>query len=93
MKQMKHIDITITGKVQGVGFREVTKMVADQMGVKGMIRNESDGSVYVEAEGDDVLLEVFLEWCNDGPDRAVVENVAVTPADVKNYRNFEIIKK
>ncbi len=90
---MKHIDITITGKVQGVGFREVTKMVADQMGVKGMIRNESDGSVYVEAEGDDVLLEVFLEWCNDGPDRAVVENVAVTPADVKNYRNFEIIKK
>jgi acylphosphatase len=90
---MKHIDILITGKVQGVGFRQVTKMVADQMGVRGMIRNENDGSVYIEAEGDDVLLEVFLEWCHDGPDRAIVENVTVSPAEVKNYRNFEIIKK
>ncbi len=90
---MKHIDIIITGKVQGVGFRQVTKMVADQMGVRGMIRNENDGTVYIEAEGDDVLLEVFLEWCHDGPDRAVVENVKVSPAEVKNYRNFEIIKK
>ena len=90
---MKHIDIKITGKVQGVSFRAITKMVADQMGVRGMIRNEKDGSVYIEAEGDDVLLEVFLEWCNDGPDRAVVENVAVTPGPVKNYQNFEVIKK
>ncbi len=90
---MKHINIIITGKVQGVGFRQVTKMVADQMGVRGMIRNENDGTVYVEAEGDEVLLEVFLEWCHDGPDRALVENVAVSDAEVKNYRNFEIIKK
>ena len=90
---MKHIDIIITGKVQGVGFRQVTKMVADQMGVRGMIRNENDGTVYIEAEGDDVLLEVFLEWCHDGPDRAVVENVKVSPAEVKNYRNFEVVRK
>jgi acylphosphatase len=89
---MKHINIKITGKVQGVSFRAVTKMVADQMGVRGMIRNEKDGSVYVEAEGDDVLLEVFLEWCHDGTDRAVVEKVEVTPGEMKNYGNFEIIK-
>jgi acylphosphatase len=90
---MKHIDIKVTGKVQGVSFRAVTKMVADQMGVRGMIRNESDGSVYIEAEGDDVLLEVFLEWCHDGPDRAIIEQVTVTPGTVKNYQNFEVIKK
>jgi acylphosphatase len=90
---LKHINIKITGRVQGVSFRQVTKMVADQMGVRGMIRNEKDGSVYVEAEGDDVLLEVFLEWCHDGPDRAIVENVEVSPGELKNYGNFEIIKK
>ncbi|MET3112981.1 acylphosphatase [Pedobacter sp. CG_S7] len=90
---MKHIVIKVTGKVQGVSFRAVTKMVADQMGVRGMIRNESDGSLYIEAEGDEVLLEVFLEWCHDGPDRAIVENVVVSPAPIKNYQNFEVIKK
>lgn len=91
--EVKHIDIKISGKVQGVSFRAITKVVADQMGVRGMIRNEKDGSVYIEAEGDDTLLEVFMEWCNEGPDRAKVEHVEVTPGVLKNYQNFEIIKK
>jgi acylphosphatase len=90
---MKQIIIRITGKVQGVSFRYTTKVVADQMGVRGMIRNESDGSLYIEAEGDDTLLEVFLEWCHEGPDRAKIENITVTPGEVKNYRNFEIVKR
>ena len=91
--ETKHIDIKITGKVQGVSFRATTKAVADQMGIRGMVRNEKDGSLYLEAEGDDTLLEVFVEWCNEGPDRAKIENVEVTPGELKNYQNFEIIKK
>lgn len=90
---MKHIQIKITGRVQGVGFRYTTKVVADQMGVRGMVRNEKDGSLYIEAEGDDMLLEVFLEWCHEGPDRAIIEHVEVTPGEMKQYMNFEIIKK
>jgi acylphosphatase len=89
----KHIDIRITGKVQGVSFRATTKAVADQMGIRGIIRNEKDGTLYMEAEGDDTLLEVFVEWCNEGPDRAKIENVEVTSGELKNYQNFEIIKK
>lgn len=91
--EVKHINIKVSGKVQGVSFRAVTKVVADQMGVRGMIRNEQDGSVYIEAEGDDTLLEVFVDWCNEGTDRAKIENVEVTPGELKNYQNFEIIKK
>jgi len=91
--ETKHIDIRITGRVQGVSFRATTKAVADQMGIRGMVRNEKDGSLYLEAEGDDTLLEVFVEWCNEGPDRAKIENVEVTPGELKNYQNFEIIKK
>jgi len=91
--EIKHINIKVTGKVQGVSFRAVTKVVADQMGVRGMIRNEKDGSVYMEAEGDDTLLEVFIDWCNEGTDRAKIENVEVTPGELKHYQNFEIIKK
>lgn len=91
--EIKHLDIKITGKVQGVSFRAVTKLVADQMGIRGMIRNEKDGSVYIEAEGDDTLLEVFMDWCNEGTDRAKIENVTSTLGVVKNYKDFEIIKK
>jgi acylphosphatase len=90
---MKHINIKVTGKVQGVFFRASTKAVADQMGVKGLVKNEKDGSVYIEAEADATMLEMFVEWCNEGPDKSKVENVAVEDGEFKNYRNFEVVKK
>ncbi len=90
---MKHINIKVTGKVQGVFFRASTKAVADQMGIKGLVKNEKDGSVYIEAEGDETILTMFIEWCNEGPDKSLVENVAVEDGEVKNYRNFEVVKK
>ena len=74
---MKHIKIKVIGKVQGVFFRASTKAVADQMGVKGLVKNEKDGSVYIEAEADATILEMFLEWCNEGPDKSKVESVEV----------------
>ena len=90
---MKHINIIVTGKVQGVFFRASTKAVADQMGIKGLVRNEKDGSVYIEAEAEATFLDMFLEWCNEGPDKSVVENVEVSEGELKNYRNFEVVKK
>jgi len=48
---MKHLNITVKGVVQGVFFRASTKDQADQLGICGLVRNEQDGSVYVEAEG------------------------------------------
>ncbi len=88
-----HLDIRITGKVQAVTFRETTKYVADQLGIKGLIRNEKDGSVYIEAEAEQWELDSFIEWCNDGPDRANVEHCEVTPGEVKDFKDFVILKK
>jgi len=90
---MKHLDIIITGKVQGVFFRSTSKAVADQLGIKGTARNRPDGTVFIEAEGDDFSLELFLEFCHKGSDRAVVENVSYSQAEFKNYVNFEIMRK
>lgn len=90
---MKHITIKVTGKVQGVFFRASTKAVADQMGVKGLVKNQKDGSVYIEAEGSATILDLFLDWCKEGPEKALVENVEVADGEIKNYRNFEVIKK
>lgn len=90
---MKHLNILVRGKVQSVFFRASTKAVADQLGVKGHVKNLPEGDVYIEAEGDDFSLESFLEWCHEGPLQASVQKVEVVEAEVKNYRNFEILKK
>lgn len=89
----KHLKIKVKGKVQGVSYRATTKAVADQLGVKGFITNETDGSVYIEVEGNVVMIESFVEWCHDGPDRAQVEHVESNEGEMKNYRNFEVLKK
>lgn len=91
--KIKHLNIKVIGKVQGVFFRASTKAVADQMGIKGLVRNEKDGSVYIEAEGGLTFLEMFVDWCKEGPDKSVVENVEVSDGELKNYRNFEVVKK
>ena len=88
-----HIDITIKGKVQGVFFRAATKAVADQLGVKGYVKNQPDGTVFVAAEADNATLDMFLEWCREGSEKAQVEAVESHEGELKNYRNFEVMKK
>ena len=90
---MKHLNITIRGKVQGVSFRVTTKAVANQLGITGFIKNQIDGSVYAEAEGEDFELDNFVDWCHEGPEGAQVEKVEVTQGELQNYRNFEIVKR
>ncbi|GGE63741.1 acylphosphatase [Pedobacter psychrotolerans] len=90
---IKHIDIKVSGKVQGVFFRASTKAVADQMGIKGFVKNEKDGSVYIEAEAEQFILDAFIDWCKEGPDKSVVENVEVSDGALKDFRNFEVVKK
>jgi len=89
----KHLDIIVKGRVQGVSYRASTKAVADQLGVKGFVKNEPNGDVFVAAEGDDLALEMFLEWCNEGPEHAEVTSVESNKGELKNYRNFEIVKR
>ena len=91
--KMRHLNIRVTGKVQGVSYRDTAKAVADQLGVKGKISNDTDGSILIEAEGDEFSLGMFLEFCHKGSDKAQVEDVETSEADFKNYRNFEVIMK
>ena len=90
---IKHLDITVTGQVQGVFYRASTKAVADQLGIKGIVRNEPGGNVFIEAEGDKVSLDMFLDWCKEGPEHANVISVQSHEGELKNYRNFEVVRK
>jgi acylphosphatase len=90
---IKHLNITVQGKVQGVFYRASTKAVADQLGVKGKVKNLPDGSVYIEAEAEPWKLDLFLEWCHEGPEKARVTAVTSHEADPQNYNNFEVVKR
>jgi acylphosphatase len=59
------------------------------LGVKGFVCNQPNGSVYIEAEAAPEVLEKFLVWCNQGPERAQVLNVETTSAALQNFQAFE----
>lgn len=90
---MKHLNLIVTGNVQGVSYRAATKAVADQLGIRGFVVNRQDGSVYIEAEGKPFSIDIFLDWCKEGPEKAVVENVNHEESELKNFQYFEIRKK
>lgn len=87
---MKHYTLRVSGKVQGVFFRASTKDEADQLGVKGFVRNELNGDVYIEAEGAEDKMKLFLEWCARGPSRARVDSLDVKEGVEKNFTVFEV---
>jgi acylphosphatase len=89
----KHLTIKVQGKVQGVFYRASTKAVADQLGVRGVVKNMPDGSVYIEAEADAPTLDMFLDWCHEGPEHAQVTSVETEEGELKNYRNFEVVRR
>ena len=83
--------IKISGKVQGVWFRDSTVKKAQELGVKGFINNEPDGSVYIEAEGSKEALKKFLNWCHEGPPFAKVESVAIEELELTYFEKFKIV--
>ena len=88
---MKCLRIHIYGRVQHIGFRFTAMQVAYQRGIRGYIQNQKDGSLIVEAEGEEEKLQEFVEWCKRGPVWAKVNNITVEETEPKNYTSFEIL--
>ena len=82
--------IRIVGRVQGVGFRWSAANEARYLGIYGFVRNMSDGSVYIEAEGSKEQLDDFVKWCNQGPGHGYVESVNAEVFPPANYKEFRI---
>ncbi len=87
---MKHLNIHIWGEVQGVFFRDAAQRKAHDLGIVGFARNESDGSIYIEAEGDEEPLNEFAMWCSDGPPLAKVEKMDQEKGRAMGYEDFEV---
>lgn len=86
----KHVSIKVTGRVQGVFYRASTREVAGRMGLKGFVRNEPDGAVYIEAEGDERILNEFVNWCKQGPRLAQVDHLDVQDGSWVGFTDFVI---
>jgi len=83
--------ITVEGRVQGVGFRANTNRMANQLGLKGWVRNLRDGKVEIIAEGEPELVDRLIQWCHRGPTSAYVSKVSVEKTDaLGEFRGFSI---
>ena len=73
----------ISGRVQGVWFRDSTKQQADSLGLTGWVRNCKSGQVEIIVEGEDVAIDKLISWCRTGPTMARVNDVRI---DFDDYR-------
>jgi acylphosphatase len=81
----------LSGKVQGVCFRAASREKARSLGIKGWVRNLADGRVEIVAEGEKGKVKKFVDWAEEGPDFAGVENVELYKENYKGeFDKFEI---
>lgn len=84
-------NVTISGTVQGVGFRWTSKRLADGLALDGWVRNNADGSVSIAVEGEDADIDRFLAGLAEamGPYIHAVESVETKPG--KNRDGFDVV--
>ncbi|MCF8248007.1 MAG: acylphosphatase [Saprospiraceae bacterium] len=87
---LKHFNITIRGKVQGVWYRASAQQAGQRFGLVGFVKNLPDGGVYCEAEGSETALNDFVVWCRRGPELARVETVDTVESAILGFSGFEI---
>lgn len=82
--------VQVTGRVQGVGFREWTARQARAKGIAGWVRNCSDGSVEAVVSGPDAMVEALIAALHEGPPAARVANLRVSEAAMQEGSGFRI---
>ncbi len=82
--------VLVSGRVQGVWFRQTMADTARRAGVTGWVRNLTDGRVEAVLEGDPAAVAAVIAWCHQGPPAARVDNVAVSPVEAAAASDFAI---
>jgi acylphosphatase len=88
---LKTFSITITGKVQGVFFRQSTRDIAKSLNITGQVKNLPDGSVEIIATGTPENLYHLVEWCKHGPPHAEVSGVHFEELPLAEFGRFAIV--
>jgi acylphosphatase len=89
---VKHLDITITGKVQGVGFRYAALDEALELKLTGFVKNIGKNQIQIEAEGEVDNLKLFLRFCHEGPKGCKIDKVDyASTEELKNFEAFNAV--
>lgn len=90
-KEKTRAHIFVSGRVQGVFYREKTRKTAEKLGVTGWVRNLADGRVEAIFEGDRSSVEKMVDWARKGPIWAKIEALDVIREDHQGeFKGFEI---
>jgi len=87
---LQTISITVSGKVQGVFYRQSTKEKALVLGIKGKVMNLENGDVQIIATGTEEQLNLLIDWCKRGPSKAVVTGIDVKELSFQDFDHFTI---
>ncbi len=88
---MKRFKITVSGRVQGVFYRDFARREAEKLGINGYVKNLSNGNVEIVAEGEDRIMEKFLAICRKGPLMAFVKGAEIREEPPTNeFEGFDI---
>ncbi|OYT41183.1 acylphosphatase [Candidatus Pacearchaeota archaeon ex4484_26] len=90
LENIKRVHVFISGKVQGVFFRAFVNRNAEELQLKGWVKNTGDGRVEAVFEGDERAIKKIIELCNEGPAGAKVENVEYKEEEPIGEKGFEI---
>lgn len=82
--------ITVSGKVQGVFYRQSTKEKATSLAITGTVMNKKNGDVEIIATGLKEKLDELVDWCRQGPPKAVVKNIIVKELPLQSFERFII---
>jgi acylphosphatase len=86
----KALRVRVSGRVQGVGFRQATAEEAHRLGVSGWVRNLPDGRVEAWLEGEGPRVDALASWLRKGPSSAAVTEVEVDDEAAEGHRAFSI---
>jgi acylphosphatase len=85
------VHVFVSGRVQGVFFRQKTKQQAESFGVTGWVRNLPDGRVEAFFEGDEEAVKALVEYCHHGPSYARVTNIDASWEDYRGeFSDFKM---
>ena len=88
---MKYTKLRIHGRVHGVFFRDSVLKKAKELGLVGFVRNDLDGAVYIEIEGEEKSLGEFVNSCKEGPPKAKVREVEIEEdSELRGFGEFTI---
>ena len=88
---LKRIHISVNGRVQGVFFRQSTRVMAIKNNVTGWVRNLDDGRVEIVAEGEESNINALADWCKTGPANSRVDEFELLDeSPTKDFENFEV---